>query len=127
MRGETVRDLVAGAKTWARAAIDRVHPGMVMAVGLAVVAPAVGGVGLAILGDDGRGLDDLDLGAPSVLPPDGDGTTDAVDGVTSGGGDPLAVGLTERERAERSADPPDHGAPGDATAVARRAVDRRRP
>jgi hypothetical protein len=97
MRGADVRELLAGVTEWVRAAFGRVHPGMLIGAGLAVVALAFGAVGLAILGDDGSGLDDLGLDAPSAPMADGDAASGGSDGGGAGGGDSLSTGLSVRE------------------------------
>jgi hypothetical protein len=85
-------------KQWANAALGRVHPGMLIGVGLVAVALAFGAVGLAILGADGSGVDDLDLGAPAAPLAEGDAASGDAPGGGAADGESLSAGLTAHER-----------------------------
>ena len=90
-----MRDLWAGVKESAGAALDRVHPGVLILAGLTAVVVVFGALGLAMLADDDRSLDDLGLGAPPARAAEGEAGSDA-DGAggSTGGGDSLSDGLT---------------------------------
>ncbi len=60
----TMRDLWAELKQAVGAALDRVHPGVLIVTGLAAVVIVFGALGLAMLADGDRGVEDLGLGAP---------------------------------------------------------------
>ncbi len=90
-----MRDLLAGVKESVGAALDRVHPGVLILAGLTAVVIVFGAFGLAMLADDDRGLDDLGLGAPPARAADGEAASDADEtGASTGGGDSLSDGLT---------------------------------
>ena len=91
-----MRDLLAGVKESVGAALDRVHPGVLILTGLTAVVIVFGALGLAMLADDDhRGLDDLGLGAPPARAAEGEAASDGDGtGASTGGGDSLSDGLT---------------------------------
>jgi hypothetical protein len=90
----TVRELWVKIKDSVGAALDRMHPGVLIVGGLAAVVIAFGAFGLAML-DDGSALDDLGLDSPPGRAVEGDSPS-GPDGTDAGGGsgDSLSEGLT---------------------------------
>lgn len=110
----TVRYLWADLKQSVSAALDRIHPGVLIVTGLAAVALAFGALAVATLDERGSGLDDLGLGAPEGPMADGDSASGEA-GVTGGDGDSLTDGLAvDGPRTETAAGRADDDAAADA-------------
>ena len=113
-----MRDLWAELKQAVGAALDRVHPGVLIGTGLAAVVIVFGALGLAMLADGDRGVEDLGLGAPPARSDDGEAASDDGGSAGSGGGgDSLSDGLTTRGE-DRSGDPGGSVTPAAAPAAA---------
>ncbi len=92
-----MRDLWAELKEAVGAALDRVHPGVLIVTGLVAVVIVFGALGLAMLADGDPGVDDLGLGAPPARAAEGEAASDDGGSAGSGGGgDSLSEGLTTR-------------------------------
>jgi hypothetical protein len=92
----TVRELWAEMRNSVGAALDRMHPGVLIVGGLAAVVIAFGAFGLALL-DDGSAVDDLGLDSPPGRAAEGDSASDPEGAEVGGvGGDSLSEGLTTR-------------------------------